>query len=172
MTNREIESRLKEMREIRARTFPDFMKNPVIDGKEITWKEFNEEESNLRKMYLEIMKKEDGWYTLAPVKEVCVENGKIVVGICKKYNDYTDHNLMLVYKMVKNEWDKERPEYSGREIQSDEYGIYLRVKDGATPDEINNGTYHLREVTDTGTFHGIEEIYAELIKESSDAESI
>lgn len=56
MTKIEIEKKLKEMREIRDRTFPDFMKNPVLDGKEITWAEFSEEEANLKKMHLEIMK--------------------------------------------------------------------------------------------------------------------
>ncbi len=159
MTNKEIEARLIEMREIRDRTFPDFMKNPVLDGKEISWKEFNEEEANLKKKHLEIMKAEDGWYYAAPVKDVLVANGKVILGVCRGFDG---PNLMLVYKTVKKSWDNERANYSGKTIQSDEWGIYERVPEGATPDEIAEGKYLLREVYDTGSCHDLEEIYTEL----------
>lgn len=161
MTKIEIEKKLKKMREIRDRTFPDFMKNPVLDGKEITWAEFSEEEANLKKMHLEIMKTEDGWYYAAPVKDVLVVNGKVVLGVCRGIDG---PNLMLVYKTIKQNWDNDRPEYSGREIQSDEYGIYERVREGATPEEIDGNEYQLREVYNTGSCHDLEEIYAELCK--------
>lgn len=161
MTKNEIEAKLREMREIRVRAFRDF-KNPVLDGEEISWREFEEEQKKLRKMHLEIMKTEDGWYYATPVKDVLVANGKVVLGVCKKYNDFTDHHLMLVYKMIKKSWDEKRVVYSGREIQSDERGIYARVPDGATPEEIDEGKYQLREVYDTGSCHDLEEIYAEL----------
>lgn len=159
MTNKEIEERLKKMREIRDRTFPDFMKNPVLDGEEISWAEFNEEEANLKKKHLEIMKAEDGWYYWTPVKEVFVENGKVTVGVCRGFDG---PNLMLVYKTVKKSWDNERANYSGKIIQSDEWGIYERVPEGATPEEIAEGKYLLREVYDTGSCHDLEEIYTEL----------
>ena len=161
MTKIEIEKKLKKMREIRDRTFPDFMKNPVLDGKEITWAEFSEEEANLKKMHLEIMEQEDGWYYAAPVKDVLVENGKVVLGVCRGIDG---PNLMLVYKTIKKSWDNERANYSGKEIQSDEWGIYERVREGATPVEIDGNEYQLREVYDTGSCHDLEEIYAELCK--------
>ena len=161
MTNKEIEAKLKEMREVRDRTFPDFMKNPVLDGKEISWVEFNEEEANLKKMHIELMKSEDGWYYETPVKDVLVENGKVVLGVCRGLDG---PNLMLVYKTIKKSWDNERANYSGKEVQSDEYGIYERVREGATPEEIDGNEYQLREVYDTGSCHDLEEIYAELCK--------
>lgn len=159
MTNKEIETKLKEMREIRDKTFPDFMKNPVLDGKEISWAEFNEREANLKKMQLEIMKTEDGWYYAAPVKDVLIENGKVVLGVCRGIDG---PNLMLVYKTIKKSWDNERANYSGKEIQSDEWGIYERVREGATPVEIDGNEYQLREVYDTGSCRALEELYAEL----------
>lgn len=159
MTNKEIEKRLKEMRGIRDRTFPDFIKNPVLDGKEISWEDFNEEESKLKEMHLEIMKTEDGWYYYTPAKEIYVENGKILLGVCRGFDG---PNLMLIYRTVKAAWDNERTKYSGREFQSDEWGIYARVPKGATPDEIADDKYQLREVYDTGSFHDLEELYAEL----------
>lgn len=159
MTKNEIETKLKEMREIRDKTFPDFMKNPVLDGKEISWAEFNEREANLKKMHLEIMKTEDGWCYYTPAKEIYVENGKVLLGVCRGFDG---PNLMLVYKTVKKSWDNERTNYSGRELQSDEWGIYERVSGGATPDEIAEDKYQLREVYDTGSFHDLEELYAEL----------
>lgn len=155
----EIEERLKKMREVRDRTFPDFMKNPVLDGKEISWAEFKEEEAHLKKMHLEIMKNKDGWYYYTPAKEIYVENGKVLLGVCRGFDG---PNLMLVYKTVKKSWDNERTNYSGRELQSDEWGIYERVPKGATPDEIADDKYQLREVYDTGSFHDLEELYAEL----------
>lgn len=159
MTNKEIEERLKKMREIRDKTFPDFMKNPVLDGKEISWAEFKEEETHLKKMHLEIMKSEDGWYYYTPAKEIYVENGKVVLGVCRGFDG---PNLMLVYKTVKKSWDNERTNYSGRALQSDEWGIYERVPEGATPEEIAEDKYLLREVCDTGSCHDLEGIYAEL----------
>ena len=159
MTNKEIEERLKEMREIRDRTFHDFKKNPVLDGKEISWKDFNEEEAKLKEMHLEIMKTEDGWYYYTPAKEIYVESGKVLLGVCRGIDG---PNLMLVYKMNKKSWDDERANYSGRELQSDEWGIYGRVSGGATPDEIAEGKYQLREVYDTGSCRALEELYAEL----------
>lgn len=159
MKNKEIEAKLKEMREIRDRTFPDFMKNPVLDGKEISWEDFNEEEANLKKMHLEIMKSEDGWYYYTPAKEIYVENGKVLLGVCRGFDG---PNLMLVYKMVEKSWNKERANYSGKTIQSDEWGIYERVPEGATPDEIEEGKYQLREVYNTNSCRALEELYAEL----------
>lgn len=163
MTKNEIETKLKEMREVRDRTFPDFMKNPVLDGKEISWAEFNKEEADLKKMHLEIMKTEDGWYYWTPVKEVFVENGKVTVGVCRGIDG---PNLMLVYKIIKKSWDNERVNYFGKTIQSDELGIYERVPEGATPEEIAENKYLLREVCDTASCHDLEEIYAELRKEN------
>lgn len=107
------------------------------------------------------MKTEDGWYYYTPAKEIYVKNGKVTVGVCRGFDG---PNLMLVYKTVKKAWDNERPSYSGREIQSDEWGIYVRAPEGATPDEIAAGKYLLREVYDTGSCHDLEEIYAELCK--------
>lgn len=159
MKNKEIEAKLKEMREIRDRTFPDFMKNPVLDGKEISWEDFNEEESKLKEMHLEIMKNEDGWYYYTPAKEIYVENGKVVLGVCRGFDG---PNLMLVYRTVKAGWNDERVNYSGRELQSDKWGIYERVSGGATPDEIAEDKYKLREVYDTGSCRALEELYAEL----------
>lgn len=159
MTNKEIEERLKKMREIRDRTFPDFMKNPVLDGKEISWAEFKEEEAHLKKMHLEIMKNEAGWYYYTPAKEIYVENGKVVLGVCRGFDG---PNLMLVYRAVKAGWDDERACYSGRALQSDEWGIYERVPEGATPDEIEEGKYQLREVYNTNSCRDLEGIYAEL----------
>ena len=159
MTKNEIETKLKEMREIRAKTFPNFMKAPIIGGKEISWKEFDAEEAKLNQMHHEIMKAENGWYYYTPVKEVYVENGKVTVGVCRGFDG---PNLMLVYKMIKKAWDNERAEYFGREIQSDVWGIYERVPEGATPEEIAEGKYLLREVCDTASCHDLEEIYAEL----------
>lgn len=158
MTNKEIEKRLKEMREIRDNAFPG-ANYLAIDGKEVSWKDFKEEFARLIKMHMETMKKEDGWYYWTPVKEVFVENGKVTVGVCRGFDG---PNLMLVYKMVKKSWDNERANYSGRELQSDEWGIYERVPKGATPDEIADDKYQLREVYDTGSFHDLEELYAEL----------
>lgn len=152
MKNKEIEAKLKEMREIRDRTFP------VLDGKEISWEDFNEEEAKLKEMHREIMKAEDGWYYYTPAKEIYVENGKVLLGVCRGFDG---PNLMLVYKTVKKSWDNERANYSGRELQSDEWGIYERVP-GATPDEIAEGKYQLREVYDTGSCRALEELYAEL----------
>lgn len=159
MKNKEIEAKLKKMREVRDRTFPEFMKNLVLDGKEISWAEFKEEEANLKKMHLEIMKSEDGWYYYTPAKEIYVENGKILLGVCRGFDG---PNLMLVYRTVKAVWDNERANYSGREIQSDEWGIYERVPEGATPQEIAEDKYLLREVCDTASCRDLEEIYAEL----------
>lgn len=163
MTKNEIETKLKEMREIRDKTFPDFMKNPVLDGKEISWAEFNEREAKLKEMHLEIMKTEDGWYYAAPAKDVLVVNGKVVLGVCRGIDG---PNLMLVYKMNKKSWDNERANYSGREIQSDEWGIYERVPEGATPKEIAEDKYLLREVCDTASCRDLKEIYAELRREN------
>lgn len=159
MTNKEIEERLKKMREVRDRTFPDFMKNPVLDGKEISWAEFKEEEANLKKMHLEIMKSEDGWYYYTPAKEIYVESGKVLLGVCRGIDR---PNLMLVYRTVKAIWDNERANYSGRELQSDEWGIYERVPEGAIPSGIAEGKYQLREVYDTCSCRALEELYAEL----------
>lgn len=161
MTNKEIEAKLREMREIYGKTFPDVSTNPVVDGKEMSWKDFKEEFARLIKMHMETMKKEDGWYYWTSVKEVFVENGKVTVGVCRGFDG---PNLMLVYKTIKQTWDNDRPEYSGREIQSDEYGIYERVREGATPEEIDGNEYQLREVYNTGSCHDLEEIYAELCK--------
>lgn len=161
MTKIEIETKLKEMRAASDRFVPGLMKNLSIDGKEVTWKEFKDEEKRIEKMYLEIMKNEDGWYWLTPVKDMLVENGKVVLGVCRGFDG---PNLMLVYKTVKKSWDNERVNYSGKEIQSDEWGIYERVREGATPEEIDGNEYQLREVYDTGSCHDLEEIYAELCK--------
>lgn len=159
MTKIEIETKLKEMRAASDGFVPGLMENLSIDGKEVTWKEFKDEEKRLEKMYLEIMKNEDGWYWLTPVKDMLVENGKVVLGVCRGFDG---PNLMLVYKTVKKSWNNERANYSGKTIQSDEWGIYERVTEGATPDEIAAGKYLLREVYDTGSCHDLEEIYAEL----------
>lgn len=159
MTNKEIEKKLKEMREIYGKTFPDVSTNPVVAGKEMAWKDFKEEFARLDKMHREIMMSEDGWYYETPVKDVRVENGKVVLGVCRGLDG---PNLMLVYKTVKKSWDNERANYSGKEIQSDEWGIYVRVQEGATPDEIAAGKYMLREVYDTGSCHDLEKIYTEL----------
>lgn len=158
MTNKEIEERLKKMREILDNAFPG-VNYLVIDGKEVSWKDFKEEFARLIKMHVETMKKEDGWYYWTPVKEVFVENGKVTVGVCRGFDG---PNLMLIYKMVKKSWDNERANYSGKTIQSDEWGIYERVFEGAAPEEIDEGKYQLREVYDTGSCHDLEEIYAEL----------
>lgn len=48
MTKNEIEAKLREMREIRVRAFRDF-KNPVLDGEEISWREFEEEQKKTQK---------------------------------------------------------------------------------------------------------------------------
>lgn len=161
MTKIEIETKLKEMRAESEGFIPGLMKNLSIDGKNVMWNEFKDEEKRLKKMYLEIMKNENGWYWLTPVKDVLVENGKVVLGVCRGFDG---PNLMLVYKTVKQSWDDERTNYSGKTIQSDEWGIYERVREGATPDEIAAGKYLLREVYDNGSCHDLEEIYAELCK--------
>ena len=157
MTKNEIETKLKEMREICDNAFPG-VNYLVIDGKEVSRKDFKEEFAKLIKMHMETMKKEDGWYYYTPAKEIYVENGKVLLGVCRGFDG---PNLMLVYKMVKKSWDNERANYSGRELQSDEWGIYERVP-GATPDEIAEGKYQLREVYDTGSCRALEELYAEL----------
>lgn len=171
MAKQEVEAKLKEMYEARRRAlFPAFGNKPILDGKEISWREFEEEMKNLKKMLREIMKSEDGWYYYSPVKDVLIENGKVVLGVCRGFDccDGFDGSggahLMFAYERVVKSWDDKRVEYSGREIQSDERGIYARVSGGATPDEIAEGKYELREVSDTGSCHDLESLYAELSK--------